>query len=711
MNEEIITPDQWFDEQEFAEFTNEMNEEVSVQARMKLAIAARRTSKRRAFLTKIRAKKRKGAKQLRKRARVQVRNEIKRRLGGQNWSKLSYGVRKRLDDIVSKKRKFIDTIVKQVMPRVYKGESERLKKITQPKAKQQAVRESYLFEEKTKSEIRTAATDRKRKQRARESELRQIEPAKIAFVVRDTTNNRILIVDKNSFEKEKHAVLVKPENMTYEVAKQYSQDPNFKNTVTSKRILGTKVEKEEQSQTSAPSKTKEKSSSEGGQQMAMPLSAPMQDTTQIDHQIAEWYPMVALNILRGIDITDQVKNKLITPEQAELFNSSENIQQFAQQIATKFAEAFFRTVGRSINEYIPQIIAKQPVPTSATYQAMGVYQALPVTDISFIHSCSNMNKKNMCEGIGVSPEEQAIKVSIKYGRTNVYSGLMNSEINALFRIIYNGVVTYLSGKNSANDASSMFIDDIDRESIANLKKKLEEFFKEKEKELKQYSDSYDNTIIAVSNSTDIQQKIDNAIEKLKNCKSSSEKQIKNIFNTSKIFSKKFLHELLSGIIKFDNSIHSASHILAIDPTNIDVKFEKISEDLIQQIIDSQELKLNFGFMNSLCNTEAENAAFINTVQMYEEAMKPLPMFEDPLMFCGKFNQIKPKKIKENYFKYSSLGVLFEQDVITQTANVNVSQTKIADEQGREPTPAQKSVSPQAPELKNLPAEEIEKKTF
>jgi len=712
MNEEIITSDQWFDEAEFNEFMNQLDEEVSVQTRMKLAIAARRTSKRRAFLTKIRAKKRKGVKQLRKRARVQVRNEIKRRLGGANWSKLSYGVRKRLDDIVSKKRKFIDNIVKQVMPRVYKGESERLKKITQPKAKTQKVVESFITEEKTKSEIRASATDRKRRQRARESEIRQIDPSKMAFIVRDVTNNRIMIVDKNSFESEKHALLVKPENMSYEVAKQYSQDPNFKNTVTSQRILGAKVE--QTPETTPVSKQKGGKKQDSGEQQqgsALPIAAPMQDMTQIDHTIAQWSPFIALNLMKGIGIPEMVKAKLITPDQAEMFNTSENIQQFSQQIASKFAEAFFRTTGRSITEYTPQFIAKEPVPTSAAYQSFGLYQSMPTTEVAFIHACAAGNNAKACEMSGVSPDEQAIKISIKYGRTNLYSGIMNSEINAMFQILYNIILEYLAGKTTANNMNDMFIEDSDKESIENLKKKLEAFFKQKEKDLQQYTNSYDNTIIAVSNTTDLQKKVDNAIAQLKDCKESSDKQIKNIFNTSKIFAKKFLFEMLTGRIKFDNSVYSASHLLAIDPDNVDVKFEKITEDLVQQIIDSQEIKLNFGFLNALCNTQIENSAFIQTVQMYEEGMKPVPMFQDPLMFCGKMAKMPKKTVKENYFKHSSLSVLFEQDVITDTKNVNPGQSQMSDGVNKEPTPAQKSVSPQAPELKTMSPEDIDKKNF
>lgn len=704
MNDEIITPDQWFDVEEFNSFSDNLTEEVSVKTRMKLAISARRTSKRRAFLTKIRAKKRKGMAQLKRRARNQVRNEMKRRIGGTNWSKLSYGVRKRLDDIVSKKRKFIDNIVKQVLPKVYKGESERLKRVTQPRKK--SITES-LFEEKTKSEIRTSATERKRRQRARESELRQIDPSKMAFIVRDITNNKIMIVDKNSFEKEKHSVLVKPENMTYEVAKQYSQDPSFKNTVTSKRILGGSVNKTETSQSAPSQQKKAQGSKEDKEQemQAMP-SVPMQDTTQIDYNIAQWSPVVAINLMKGMSIADQVKNKLITPDQADLFNNSQNVQEFAQKIATSFAEAFLRTTGRSINEYMPQMVEKAPVPTSAIYQQNGIMESMPVSDIVFVHTCGYNKQKNACESFGVSPEEQNIKISVKYGRTNLYSGKLNNEMNVLFAVTYQRLKDFMEGKVSSYNNDDIVMSDSDKESLEIIRKKLDEYFKQNQEQLAPYMNDYDNSIFAVSKSSDVNKRIEESISKLKNSKESIEKLLQNIFSTSRIFSKYFFDEAITGKVKFDNSAYSASHILAINADTGDIKFEKLDESTIDQLLDSGDIKLNIGLQSNLCGNLSEEEAFIKTIETYQNAMKSIPQFDNPMMFCGKMQLLSKKPVKEIYFKRSALSILFEQEINVKPEQVQTNQSYL-----KEPTPAQQSMMPKPQTTEQMSEEEIERKTF
>ena len=228
----------WFNLEEFEEFINSnlLDEAVNVQTRMKLARAARRTSKRRSFIRKIRSKRRKSMGQLRQRAFRVVRNQIRKRLHKGNWSKLSYSERARIDGVIDKRKKFIKNVVRQIMPKIVKGESERLRKLNRKKVQN----ESFFVEEKTKSEVRQSATERKRLQRSRESQLRQLDPAKLAMVV-NNEKGEVLIVDKNSFEPENHKVVVPANEMNFEVAKKFSQDPNFKNTLTSQRILGTKV--------------------------------------------------------------------------------------------------------------------------------------------------------------------------------------------------------------------------------------------------------------------------------------------------------------------------------------------------------------------------------------------------------------------------------------------------------------------------------------
>jgi hypothetical protein len=130
MNENLnILPEDWLSSGDFEEFSQNLNEAASVRTRMKLAIAARRTSKRRAFLRKMRAKRRRSSTQLKNRARRIVRTELKKKLYKGNWKDLSYSQRMRIDSTVNKRKKFINNVVKQIMPKVVKGESERLKKL------------------------------------------------------------------------------------------------------------------------------------------------------------------------------------------------------------------------------------------------------------------------------------------------------------------------------------------------------------------------------------------------------------------------------------------------------------------------------------------------------------------------------------------------------------------------------------------------------
>ena len=174
---------EWFNIDEFNTFLAEelgLNEEVSVQTRIKLARAAKRTSKRRAFLRKSRSKKRKNVKQLKQRAFKAVRSALRNRLFSGNLKKASYSQRARIDAIINKRKKFVNNLVSQIMPKVVKGESERLAKLTSRKP----VRESVEIneEEKTNMEKRVSARKRKQAQREREAKVRAADPSQLAML-------------------------------------------------------------------------------------------------------------------------------------------------------------------------------------------------------------------------------------------------------------------------------------------------------------------------------------------------------------------------------------------------------------------------------------------------------------------------------------------------------------------------------------------------
>ena len=129
----------WFSEKEMKEFLNSSKEYlfevVEAKTRMKLARAARRTAKRRAFLRKLREKRRKQTPALKKRAYNEVKAAFRKKLFKGNWKKLSYSSRARIDAVIQKRKPALNRMVKRIMPAIIRGESRRLQNLSSRKNK------------------------------------------------------------------------------------------------------------------------------------------------------------------------------------------------------------------------------------------------------------------------------------------------------------------------------------------------------------------------------------------------------------------------------------------------------------------------------------------------------------------------------------------------------------------------------------------------
>tara|TARA_B100001094_G_C18190996_1_gene807226 strand:+ start:1663 stop:3435 length:1773 start_codon:yes stop_codon:yes gene_type:complete len=105
----------------------ELNE-LTVQQRLKMGRAARRTAKRRALKRKMKAKKMKGKEDIKKAANraaiLAVKNKI---LRGKNWVDLSPKDKERIELKVKKKTKVVKRLAKKLLPGVKKKEKERMK--------------------------------------------------------------------------------------------------------------------------------------------------------------------------------------------------------------------------------------------------------------------------------------------------------------------------------------------------------------------------------------------------------------------------------------------------------------------------------------------------------------------------------------------------------------------------------------------------------
>jgi hypothetical protein len=662
----------WFNIEEFDQFINSdlLDEAVSVQTRMKLARAARRTSKRRSFIRKIRAKRRKNMTQLRQKAFRVVRNQIRKRLHKGNWSKLSYSERARIDGVIDKRKKFIKNVVRQIMPKVVKGESERLRKLN----KKTTQYESFIFEEKTKSEVRQGATERKRLQRAREAQVRQLDPAKMAMVVRNE-KGQVLIVDKNSFEPENHNIVVPADEMNYEVAKKFSQDPSFKNTLTSERILGTKVGADQEE----PKKEGEQKSQTGpasGEAAPAPAPAqPLPDTTKINHKMAEWATVIALNMLKGKDLKQQVKEKLITPEQAKEYEFSQNIQDFAAKVAESLIRNVERLTGRNFDEYEVVQISDEKIQTSDLWKSAGAMDETPKTDIALIHNCVKASKSAgkdcevancACEQMGIDQKEQMLRISVKFGRSMFASGRPDGDIKATFIVVESKLHELISGMSTSVLDQEIYLSESDKEALTEVKKEVKDFNDYMVKDFSRdfYTQSGPISLYIRKNSYK-QGFIDESIVKLNEAKKTAGEKFRQIFGMNRIAFKIFLHEVLTGQKKFNNSIASADYLLSINSQTFDTKLNYINESFVDELIDSGQIRLDVNFKSDSCGSVAENEAWERTKQQYKDRGERIPKTLDPRKYCGR-TVVKAlaqasRTTNNESFKFSLVKTLSEQE--------------------------------------------------
>lgn len=670
MFDENILPE-WFDISEFNEFLSQretLGEEVSVQTRIKLARAARRTAKRRAFLRKARSKRRKTGEQLKKRAYREVRSALRKRLFSGDIRKASYAQRARIDAAINRRKQFVTKLVSQIMPKVVRKESQRIKNINRPKG----LKESVLLEQDINPKNdRVAARLRKQKQRTKEKEIRETNPAQMAMVVRDQ-EGRLIIVDKDSYETDKHTPIIKPQDMSYSVALRISQDPSFKNTPTSERILGTRVGSEQEAQAQQqPSgeQSAPQSIVQQQQQLNIPGGQPIQDTTEIDSSNAKWITSTAINMMKGMDIKAQVKAGMLTPEQANEFMFSTNMQEFGNLMVQKIAKEFISVTGRSINEYKLIPVPREEMPVSELWQKYGSMNNYPKTDMAFVHMCvSEKGDGSKCELSGIEPDEQTIKINVKYGNSHLIDGKMNGDIRALFETVNQRLQNHLHGGYGSLLGDEATLSEADRKQIEIFHKQILEFKKFLDESIGMMPLQYGNSMLYNRSTLSPEEIIEDYSNKIEKIKIEVYKRLHDIFSNNRVAMKLFYHEVFSGKLKFDNSMGTSNYLLAIDDNTNEVKLAKINEQLIDEMIDTEQMTLDISFKCDHCGTMYEEAAWQKTIDHFASENN-IPPEIDSMRMCGR-TTVVPQK--ESYFRNSPLKVLFEADVSDERKEINTA---------------------------------------
>lgn len=614
--------------EEFANSQNLLTETVSAQGRMRLARSARRTAKRRAFLRKLRKRRRRNVTQLKKRASSQVRRTLRKRLFKGNWKKLSYAQRSKIDTAIDKRRPILNRMVKQILPKVISGESKRLSKLNRTQLKESPLFYSLntLFEEKSQQEKRRDQNERKRKQRAKDGAIMQSNPfAGQVAIVQDEDGNKMLI-RKTSLQAN-HTILVAPDKMTQGAAQELLQDEDFVNTPTSIELFG-KVEGAD----SGKEKRNKKAEAQEAQKdqavqaaMVPPKPPPTRSTGKStfpdsDHNATNMEFSVAamFNQMRGIDLQTQIKNKLITPAQAQELQRSQTLARAGERIVGQIMENL-----PDGNWIAIHTGGKKDQKISKEWSSFGGTDNTPKTDLIF---------QNQDTG-------EMVRMSVKVGEAQLMSGKAGETSGTFYSAL---LLTEQSGK--LKDAT---------------KRKVKKIIKRMKEELAISERTKRGPVSLYQADGDWENK-DKNVRRIENLHEELTKEIEDLFEVDEDFASAVVWEALTGSMKFgENSPATATHVLSMNKDGTNAVLTPVDLKYAKKI--AKAMKIGVRFKSSAVETTDYRKRIIALrKKLGRNKISPQEDFR-PYSFWSAFRIFLPNMSKvAEYFSNSFLSILMEK---------------------------------------------------
>jgi hypothetical protein len=233
----------------------DLKEEVSAATRLKLSRIAKRTAKLRAAKRRARVKRRRNVRQLKGRAKQDIKNQLRHRYFKGSWQKLGFASRARIDQNVNKRRKIADSMVRRIMPDVIRGENERLRRVSTRKESLENLLLPLLLEARVgqkklgkKTTGANSAASRSKARLRKKKERTKIESSKASgnvkgryAIVKSKSGKfagREMIVDKESINPNTMDVVLAPDKFSIGAGRKLTTQKGFINTDSSIELYG-----------------------------------------------------------------------------------------------------------------------------------------------------------------------------------------------------------------------------------------------------------------------------------------------------------------------------------------------------------------------------------------------------------------------------------------------------------------------------------------
>ena len=572
-----------------------LDEEVSAQTRMKLSRIAKRTAKLRAAKRKARQRRRRNIKQLKGRAKQDIKNQLRHRYFKGTWQKLGFSTRARIDANVNKRKKIADSMVRRILPDVVRGENERLKRVSLRRESIEDVLLPLLLEARIGSKkagsgpgansasSRAKARMRKQKQRGKIKSSKKSGNITGHYAVVRATSGKyagdVMVVDKSSYDPNQHEVVVAPDKFSISSGQKILDDADFIQTDSSIKLYGNqkgakvaKLGKPKKAKTAefAEKKKKTPTQQQKAAQDAMMPAEPGKwdptpgtivakrrqgkhdaDPTSHDASTFELGMIAYVNMALGMDPKTQVEQGMM---------SEEDMMKVIKNPHQSFAPACQRVANAVISKYGPDI----------TMQSTG----------------------KTIEGVELSKEAQAAGLVSKTAKTDsLVKRKSTGETIARISVKAGDETQGASGNWQDTNRGLQVTVDLAREMGIKVPEKAAKKIKEMQKFLA--SDEYGGTNITTAGPTELYT-VGGSRGVLRGEDKAIEKKEKANVKLSDMFSE-FTQEFpelaavnryvqTTGIHKFDqNSPAVADTLLAMSLDGSQVKIAPITIDLMKKI--------------------------------------------------------------------------------------------------------------------------------
>jgi len=512
-----------------------------------------------------------------------------------------------------------------------------------------------ITEAKSAQEERLGARLRKRRQRDRENVTRQTNPFDMILVVKNKANGEILIIDKESYDPRYHEILISPEQINQSTIAGILKDPKFVQTETSKRLFGdVKANKE------TPKKEGPVAQGGGSDQQKTPEEQPrpMSGSTPPPKKEIPFTknnqtsgPVIALGMMAGLQ-GGQLQKMGVSPQQIEEYNSSMEIQEVSNKIASQIKFYFNNVIGRDISEYVPVLIDEQPFQTTDLWKTMGGFDSAPKANIVFRHICVEASSKTekcqqeACECLkaGVSPSERMYSFALKYGPSSVINGRLNNDTETTFYSTINLIDQFILGETVGIEQ------ELDEKEIASVDKLRDDikFIK------KIAAQKIEQKVLRPNQFVQPQEK--NPIKEIQSIVDDISIRIERMINSNILYKEYYLFESLTGYIKFSPiSPAFASGIISVVPETYDLAMRGIDLDFIRKIIDA-DTKIAFKLKSNLFESIDEKTQLEICKARFGGKC---PKVSTPQKYA--IRMLISSFMTESKFNYSPLKYLFEQE--------------------------------------------------